>query len=432
MIGVRRQTQIYLDGASGRRPPIPLDADRLQETAERRMRPEAFAYVAAGAGNEHTVAANRAAFHRWRIVPRVLRDVERRDTSIELFGQRLPSPFLLAPVGVLELAHPEADCAVARAARDTGTAMVFSNQASRPMEGVARILEDSPHWFQLYWSRSDELVESFAARAERCGCRAIVVTLDTTMLGWRSRDLEGAYLPFLYGKGIAQYTSDPVFTRLINETSSADGDQPDPRPNLAALRTLIALTRAYPDTFWRTLLSGRGRAAVQRFTQIYSRPSLTWETLAFLRERTELPIVLKGILHPDDAARAVDEGMSGVIVSNHGGRQVDGAIATLDALPAVVEAVDGRIPVLLDSGVRGGADVFKALALGARAVLIGRPYVWALAIAGRAGVRDYLLNLAADFDLTMGLAGCRSVAEIGRDALAPAPGLTPGSALTLS
>jgi lactate 2-monooxygenase len=423
MIGVRRQTRIYLDGVSGRRPPIPLDADRLERAAQKRMRPEAFAYVAAGAGNEHTVAANRAAFQRWRIVPRMLRDVERRDTSIELFGHRLPSPFLLAPVGVLELAHPEADCAVARAARDTGTAMVFSNQASRPMEGVARILGDTAHCFQLYWSRSDELVESLATRAERCGSRAIVITLDTTMLGWRSRDLEGAYLPFLHGKGIAQYTSDPVFKRLITEPSPADGDQPEPRPTLAALRTLIELTRAYPDSFWRTLISGRGRAAVQRFTQIYSRPSLTWETLAFLRERTSLPIVLKGILHPDDAARAVDEGMNGVIVSNHGGRQVDGAIATLDALPGVVTAVDGRIPVLLDSGVRGGADVFKALALGAHAVLIGRPYVYALAVAGRAGVRDYLLNLAADFDLTMGLAGCRAVGEIGPDALAPAPGL---------
>jgi lactate 2-monooxygenase len=426
MIGVRRQTQIYLDGVSGRKPTAPLDADRLEDAARKRMRPEAFDYVAAGAGNERTVAANRAAFDRWRIVPRMLRDVERRDTSVELFGERLPSPFLLAPVGVLELAHPEADCAVARAARDTGTAMVFSNQASRPMEGIARILGDSPHWFQLYWSRSDELVESLAARAQRCGCRAIVITLDTTMLGWRTRDLEGAYLPFLHGKGIAQYTSDPVFRRLITEPPAPGSSerQPQPKPTLAALRTLIELTRAYPDAFWRTLIDGRGRAAVQRFTEIYSRPSLTWETLAFLRERTDLPIVLKGILHPDDAARAVDEGMGGVIVSNHGGRQVDGAIATLDALPAVVEAVDGRIPVLLDSGVRGGADVFKALALGARGVLIGRPYVYALAIAGRAGVRDLLLNLAADFDLTMGLAGCRSVAEIGSDALAPAPGRT--------
>src|SRR6185437_6069140 len=222
MIGVRRQTRIYLDGVSGRRPPIPLDADRLEASAKQRMRPEAFAYVAAGAGNEQTVAANRAAFHRWRIVPRMLRYVERRDTSIELFGQRLPSPFLLAPVGVLELAHPEADCAVARAARDTGTAMVFSNQASRPMEGVARILGETPHWFQLYWSRSDELVESLASRAERCGCRAIVITLDTTMLGWRSRDLQGPYLPFLHGKGIAQYTSVPVFRRLTTEPASAE------------------------------------------------------------------------------------------------------------------------------------------------------------------------------------------------------------------
>ncbi|MBV9605413.1 MAG: lactate 2-monooxygenase [Solirubrobacterales bacterium] len=423
MIGVRRQTQIYLDGVGARRPSIPLDADRLEAAAQKRMRHEAFAYVAAGAGNERTVAANRAAFERWRIVPRMLRDVERRDTSIELFGQRLPSPFLLAPIGVLELAHREADCAVARAARDTGTAMVLSNQASRPMEGVARILGDTPHWFQLYWSRSDELVESLAGRAERSGCRAIAITLDTTMLGWRSRDLEGAYLPFLHGKGIAQYTSDPVFRRLISEESPGDPEAPQPRPNLAALRTLIELTRAYPEGFWPTLLSGRGRAAVQRFTQIYSRPSLTWETLAFLRERTDLPIVLKGILHPEDAARAVEEGIDAVVVSNHGGRQVDGAIATLDALPAVVEAVDGRLPVLLDSGVRGGADIFKALALGARAVLIGRPYVYALAIAGRTGVREYLLNLAADFDLTMGLAGCRSVAEIGPGAVEPAPGL---------
>lgn len=431
MIGVRRQTQIYLDGVSGRRPHVPIDASRLETAAKKRMRPEAFAYVAAGAGNEQTLLANRAAFDHWRIVPRMLRDVERRDTSVDLLGRRLPHPFLLAPVGVLELAHPEADCAVARAARDTGTTMVFSNQASKPMEGVARILEESPHWFQLYWSRSDALVESLASRAERCGCGAIVVTLDTTMLGWRSRDLEGAYLPFLHGKGIAQYTSDPVFRDLIaGHASPAGPDQPQPRPTLAALRTLVELTRAYPDGFLATLRSGRGRAAVQRFTEIYSRPSLTWETLAFLRERTTLPIVLKGILHPDDAARAVAEGLDGVIVSNHGGRQVDGAIATLDALPAVVEAIDGRIPVLLDSGVRSGADVFKALALGARAVLIGRPYVYGLAIAGRTGVREVIENLAADFDLTMGLAGRRSVSEIGADSLAPAPGLAAATGLS--
>jgi lactate 2-monooxygenase len=383
------------------------------------MSPEAAAYIAAGAGNEDTVRANRAAFERWRIVPRMLRDVSTRDPGVELFGRRLPSPFLLAPIGVLELAHPEADLAVARAARAEGVPMIFSSQASKPMEESAEALAESPRWLQLYWSVSDELVESFVGRAEACGCEAIVVTLDTTILAWRPRDLEPAFLPFLRGKGIAQYTSDPVFRRLA---SDGDGsDSPQPKPTLSALKTLIDLTRAYPDTFMRTLRSGAGRAAVQRFTEIYSRPSLTWTELPFLRERTKLPILLKGILHPDDARRAVDEGIDGIVVSNHGGRQVDGAIATLDALPDVVDAVAGRVPVLLDSGVRGGADAFKALALGASAVLLGRPYVYGLAIAGEDGVREVLQNFKADFDLTLGCAGYTSLAEVGPDSLVAAP-----------
>jgi lactate 2-monooxygenase len=379
--------------------------------------------VATGAGNERTVAANRAAFDRWRIVPRMLRDVERRDTGVELFGRRLESPLMLAPIGVLELAHPEADAAVARAARQTGTPMILSNQASRPMEEIAGILGQSPHWFQLYWSKSDDLVESLASRAKACGCEAIVVTLDTTVLGWRTRDLERAYLPFLRGKGIAQYTSDPVFRRLIATPGPAPGPEQQPRPNLRALRTLIELTRAYPGGFLETLRSGRGRAAVQRFIEIYSRPSLRWEDLPFLRERTDLPILLKGILHPEDAARAVEAGIDGIVVSNHGGRQVDGAIATLEALPEVARAVGGRIPILLDSGIRGGADVFKALALGASAVLLGRPYVYGLAIAGSAGVREVIENLRADFELTMALAGCSRLGEIGPEALVAGAGL---------
>jgi lactate 2-monooxygenase len=207
---------------------------------------------------------------------------------------------------------------------------------------------------------------------------------------------------------------------LLSE-AGVGSDQPQPKPSFAALRVLIQLVRNYPDRFVPALRSGRARAAVQRFVQIYSRPSLTWADLPFLRERTQLPILLKGILHPDDARRAVSEGMDGIVVSNHGGRQVDGGIATLDALPAVVEAVDGRIPVLLDSGIRSGADVFKGLALGARAVLLGRPYVYGLALAGEAGVREVVTNFIADFDLTMGLAGCRSVGEIGPEALVPAP-----------
>jgi len=414
-----RQTQIYLGGVSGRRPRVPIDALRLEEEARRRLRPDAYACIAAGAGDERTLVANRVAFDRWRIVPRMLRDVERRNTTIELFGRRLDSPFLLAPIGVLELAHPQADAAVARAARSTRMPMIFSNQSSRPMEELAGMLDDVSHWFQLYWSKSDELVESLVARAEACRCEAIVVTLDTTVLGWRPRDLERAYLPFLRGKGIAQYTSDPVFRRIISEPAPGPPPEQQPKPRLQALATLISLTRAYPGGFVETLRSGRGRAAVQRFIDLYSRPSLRWDDLPFLRERTDLPIVLKGVLHPDDALRAVDAGVDGIVVSNHGGRQVDGSIATLEALPGVVEAVDGRIPVLLDSGVRGGADAFKALALGARAVLLGRPYVYGLAIAGSLGVREVIQNIRADFELTMALAGCRSVDEIGPEALVP-------------
>jgi lactate 2-monooxygenase len=418
--GPERVAAIYLRGVAGRRPRVPVEIGELEAAAERSMPPEAFAYVAAGAGNEATKRGNEQSFQRWRIVPRMLRDVSVRDTGIELFGRRLPTPLLLSPVGVLEMAHRDADAAVARAAAAEGVPMIFSNQASVPMETCAKQMGDAPRWFQLYWSTSNELVESLVARAEACGCEAIVVTLDTTMLGWRTRDLALAYLPFLRGKGIAQYTSDPVFQRLI-EHARDGGSAPAPRPNLAALGTLIQLVRAYPDRFGSALRSGKARRAVERFVEIYSRPSLTWDDLPFLRERTRLPIVLKGILHPDDARRAIDAGMDGILVSNHGGRQVDGAIATIDALPSVVEAVDGRVPVLLDSGVRGGADIFKALALGATAACMGRPYLWGLAVAGESGVREVIRNFVADFDLTMGLAGCRSVAEIGPDALVPAP-----------
>ena len=417
MGGPERQTAVYLRGASGVRPKVPADATQLEERARKAMSKQAFAYVAAGAGTSETIANNREGFGRWRIVPRMLRDVSQRDTSVELFGRRLRSPFLLSPVGVLELAHRDADLAVARAARAEEIPMVFSNQASHPMEKVAAELGDSPRWFQLYWSSSNELVESFVRRAERCGCEAIVLTLDTTILGWRSKDLDLAFLPFLRGMGIAQYTSDPVFRRMLDQAPAPDGAQERPRPNLRALKTLVDLTRAYPERFPQALRSGRGRAAVERFTRIFPRPSLNWEDLEFLRGLTSLPILLKGVLHPDDAGEAVARGMDGVIVSNHGGRQLDGEIATIDALPDVVAAVGDRVPVLVDSGVRGGADAFKALALGATAVGIGRPYVYGLAIAGEEGVREVIQNLNADFDLTMALSGRRSIAEIDRETL---------------
>jgi lactate 2-monooxygenase len=418
-----RQSEIYLAGVAGRRPLVPVDPARLEEAAAGEMSEKAFAYVAGGAGTESTVRENREAFERWRIVPRMLRDVSARDTSVELFGARLPSPLLLSPVGVLEMAHPEADVAVASAAARCGVPYIFSSQASRPMEQCAAAMGDGPRWFQLYWSKSDAVVESFVGRAEACGCGAIVVTLDTTMLGWRARDLDLGYLPFLRGKGIAQYVTDPVFLEsLAGPPPDGPGADAKRTINAASLRTFAELTRAHPGGFWKNVRRGEPLRAVQQFIATYSRPSLTWDDLPFLRERTRLPIILKGILHPDDARRAQDAGMDGVIVSNHGGRQVDGAIATLDALPGIVQAVDGRMPVLMDSGVRTGADVFKALGLGARAVCIGRPYVYGLALAGAEGVAEVVRNLMADFELTMGLAGCRSLAEITPESLVRARG----------
>ncbi len=411
-----RQIDVYLRGVRGRRPVVPLDLARLERRARRAMSRRGFAYLAGGAGLESTLVENRAAFERQRIVPRMLRDVSARDTSVELFGRRHPSPFLLAPIGVLELAHADADLAAARAAAAERVPMIFSNQASVPMERCAAAMGDSERWFQLYWSTSDELVASFVGRAEACGCSAIVVTLDTTMLGWRIRDLDYGYLPFLLGKGLAQYTSDPVFTAALDQ--AGDGTAAPGGVTPAAVRALVQLARAYPGSAAANLRSRLPRAAVRRFLEIYSRPSLTWDDLPYLRGLTRLPILLKGILHPDDARLALEHGADGIVVSNHGGRQVDGAIASIDALPPIAAAIGGRIPILLDSGVRGGADAFKALALGASAVLVGRPFAYGLAVAGEAGVREVLRNLAADFELTMGLAGCASVAEIGPSSLA--------------
>jgi lactate 2-monooxygenase len=414
-----RQTEIYLSGLRGIRPRMPVDVDRLEAAARDALSAEAFAYLAGGAGSESTMQANRAAFEKWRIVPRMLRDVSKRDTSVELFGRRLPAPIILSPVGAMELFHPDGDLAVARAAASFGIPFVFSNQASVPMERCAEGMGDAPRWFQLYWSKDDELVESLVQRAERCGCDAIVLTLDTTMLGWRTRDLDLGHLPFLHGKGIAQYTSDPVFMRKLDEplpgAASSGG-----RVTLAALRAALRMAAAVPGGTLRNLRTGRGRAAVRRFISTYSRSSLSWSDLSFLRERTRLPILLKGILHADDARRAVDSGMNGVFVSNHGGRQVDGSVAALDALPAVVDAVDGKVPVLFDSGVRGGADIFRALALGAAAVGVARPYLYGLALGGEAGVQHVLSNLLADFELTMALSGCSSTPGINRECVVEA------------
>jgi lactate 2-monooxygenase len=424
--GRRRQASIFLRGLAGRREPVPAAPDALEARARKAMSTEAWTYVAGGAGAERTMAANRAAFDRWRIVPRVLRDVGERDTSITLFGRRLPSPFLLAPVGVLDLAHRDADVAASSGARAAGVPIIWSNQASVSMEACARAMDAAgggARWFQLYPSSSDALIASLVKRAEACGCDAIVLTLDTTMLGWRPRDLDLGFLPFLHGRGIAQYTSDPVFRASLRERSPTRAGTAEPPTAPLTAPTLLAAfgqMRRFPGSLGGKLRSGDARRAVERFIATYSRPTLTWEQVARIRALTRLPLLLKGVLHPDDARRAREAGADGIVVSNHGGRQVDGAIGALDALPGVVAAAGG-LPVLFDSGVRTGTDAFKALALGAAAVCVGRPYVYGLAIAGERGVATVLSNLRAELDLTLGLAGLTSIAAVTRDALAEAP-----------
>ncbi|MEM8908055.1 MAG: alpha-hydroxy-acid oxidizing protein [Bacteroidota bacterium] len=398
------------------RPLLPITFADLEKAAQQQMSPEAFAYIAGGAGREQTIQQNHLGFQQWKILPRMLRDVGNRDTRIQLLGRSLPSPFVLAPIGVLELAHPQADLAVAQAAAQQQVPMIFSNQASFSMEACSAQMGSAPRWFQLYWSKSNELVKSLVQRAERTGCEAIVVTLDTTMLGWRPRDLTLAYLPFLEGLGIAQYISDPVFQDLVAQTEEGASSL-QPKVNWTTLRKIVRLMWRYPGGFWENLRSKKPLRAVRTFIDIYSRPTLTWADLAFLRQQTTLPILLKGILDPQDARLAVDHEVDGIIVSNHGGRQVDGAVSAIEVLPAIVEIVDNKIPILLDSGIRTGADAFKALALGAKAVGIGRPYVYALALGGAQGVVELLQNFQAEFELTMGLAGCQSIAEIGRDRL---------------
>jgi isopentenyl diphosphate isomerase/L-lactate dehydrogenase-like FMN-dependent dehydrogenase len=409
---------IYTEGIHGRRPTVPTDFASLERRARRKMSSIGWAYCAGGAGEGATMRENREAFERWKIVPRMLRDVSDRDLGIELFGRRLPAPLLFGPVGASELVHPRADIAIAEAAAELGLPYIFTSQACAPMETCAAVMGDAPRWFQLYWSTDEGLVDSFLARAKAARAEAVVVTLDTTMLGWRTMDLNLGSLPFARGQGIAQYTADSRFLQIVRERlAAASGTRPEVRVSLGAIRALISMTRRFPGSFASNLRSPEPRAAVETFLDIYSRPSLTWTDIATLRDRTDLPVLLKGIQHPDDARQALDLGLDGIVVSNHGGRQVDGGISSLDALAEIAPVVDGRMKLLIDSGVRTGSDVFKAIALGADAVLIARPYLYGLAIAGAAGARDAVANILAEFDLTLGLSGRRSVDEIGPDAL---------------
>ena len=380
------QDEIYLSGLSGDKPILPANLSALEDLARQRMPAESFDYICGGAGSEDSVRENAAAFRRWRIVPRMLTDVSTASYASTVLGTELASPIMLGPVGVLKLAHPEGEVAVARAAAAAGVPMILSTAASCTIEDVAKANGDGQRWFQLYWPKDRDIAASFLSRARAAGFSVLVLTLDTRLLGWRPRDLDKAFLPFLRGIGNQNYFSDPAFVAGLPGPAADHQD-----------------------------------AAILRWTQIFGDPSITWEDLPFLRDHWDGPIVLKGIQSPEDGKRAAEAGMDGIVVSNHGGRQVDGGVAALDALPPIAAAVGSQLTVLFDSGIRCGADVLKAIALGARAVLIARPYAYALGLAGEQGVRHVLRALRQDFELTTQLSGYATLADLNPDALIRTP-----------
>lgn len=371
------QNEIYLQGLADQVPPFTTDGTAVEAVAREAMEPDPFGYVAGGAGSGATLAANRAAFDRWRIVPRMLRGASSRDLSTTVLGTTMPAPVLLAPVGVQSIVHPDGELATARAAAALGVPMILSTASSHTIEDVAVANGDGPRWFQLYWPNDNDVTISILQRAKAAGFSALVVTVDTWTLAWRPRDLDRSYLPFIRGTGTAIPFSDPAFRAGLEKSPEED-------PQSAVLR-------------WIPTFTGTDKR---------------WDQLPFLREHWEGPILLKGIQHVADARAAVAAGIDGIVVSNHGGRQVDGALASLDALPEIVAAVGDRVEVLFDSGIRTGADIIKALALGARAVLLGRSFVYGLGLGGEAGVRHAVRSILADFDLTLGLSGHAKPSEL--------------------
>jgi len=376
------QNEIYFNGLRGVVPDLPVQFRELEERAQAALPPSVWSYVAGGAGDEYTQRANVAAFERWGLIPRMFVGAKERDLSVDLFGMTLPTPVFMAPIGVIGLCAQDGhgDLATARAAAGTGVPMVASTLMVDPLEQVAAEFGSTPGLFQLYTPTDRELAASLVRRAEDAGYKGIVVTLDTWVTGWRPRDLSTGNFPQLRGHCLANYFSDPVF-----RASLAAPPEQDPQ------------------------------SAILRWIQVFGNP-LTWDDLPWLRSLTELPLIVKGICHPDDARRAKDGGVDGIYCSNHGGRQANGGLPALDALPGVVAAADG-LPVLFDSGIRSGADIVKALALGATAVGIGRPYAYGLALGGDAGIVHVLRTLLAEADLIMAVDGYPTLQDLTPESL---------------
>ncbi len=377
--GSQIQNAIYISGE----PPGPVAPEDWEQAAREQLDEGAFGYIAGGAGGESTMRANLAAFDRWRLRPRMLASNKERDISVTVLGTTSPAPFFLAPVGVLSIAHPDGEVAAAKAAAAEGIPYILSSAATHSIEEIAEAMGDAPRWFQLYWVNDREICSSFVSRAEAAGYAAIVVTLDTLTLGWRPRDLRAAYLPFIKGEGCGQYFTDPVFLSRLAKPPEED--------LLTAAATMLA---TFPNL------------------------GLSWDDIAWLRGQTELPLLVKGVLTAEDAVRARERGIDGICVSNHGGRQVDGAVASLDALVEIRDEVGAGYPLFVDGGIRRGADVLKALALGADAVLVGRPYAYGLAVAGQAGVETVIRNLMAETDLTLALLGGHAARDLDRSWIA--------------
>jgi lactate 2-monooxygenase len=377
------QLQIYLEGLRGARPGLPVTYPELERRATSALDPSIVSYVAGGSGDERTQDANVTAFDRWGLIPRMLVGAAERDLSVQFCGMRFPTPLFLAPIGVIGLCSQDGhgDLATARAAAQTGVPMVASTLSVDPLESVAAEFGDTPGFFQLYTPNDRDLAESFVSRAEAAGFSALVVTLDTWTLGWRPRDLAIASFPQLAGHCLANYTSDPIFREQLAVTPEEDI-----------------------------------RAAALHWAGLFGNPTLTWDDLPWLRSLTSMPLILKGICHPEDARRAIAGGVDAIYCSTHGGRQANGGIGALTMLSGVVDAA-GDIPVLFDSGVRSGDHVVKALALGATAVGIGRPYAWGLALGGADGVEHVLRCLLAETDLLMAVDGYPTVASLDRDAV---------------